>query len=209
MSAGGLLLLVAAGAGAFSGPAPTGDRLGLRRFVTPEVAGATRISEQFVMNRAGLQAIAVRAAAVGRVDGEISVELWQVRTHTASIVRRGVLRASDLVASDAYQFTFPPLSNSKDTMYRLVLASSSERPSHGVAFWATKGDRLHGATLMYGTIPRWADLAFRTDTVPPPPLRPAAVLALAVLGVSWGAFVLFLMSLHATCSSTAASSPVA
>lgn len=194
----GVLLLIAAGAGAFDGPAPTGDSLGLRRFLTPEVAGATQITEQFVMNRAGLRSIALRAAAVGRVDGDIRVDLWQVRGHDASLVRHGVLRARDLAERGVYRFEFAPLSDSRNATYRLVLASSSDHPSHGVAFWATRGDRLEDATLMYGTIDRWADLAFRTDTVPPPPMRPAAMLALAILAVSWVAFVQFLASLHAT-----------
>jgi hypothetical protein len=209
MIAGGLVLLVASVAGAFNGPAPTGDGVGVRRFLTPEVVGATRIGEEFVMNRAGLRSIAIRAAAVGPVDGDVLIELWHVRTHDALLVRHGLLKARDLVASGAYQFTFAPLPESKDVTYRLVLASSPTHPSRGVAFWATKGDRLQNATLVYGTVRRWADLAFRTDTVPPPPLRPAAVLAVLMLAASWVAFVLFLSALHSMCASPETSSEAA
>jgi hypothetical protein len=53
---------------------------------------------------------------------------------------------------------------SSDRQFELAIAPSPGASAHGVAFWATKGERLDDAVLLINGVERWADLAFRTRT---------------------------------------------
>jgi hypothetical protein len=147
-------------------PSAVGDRLGLRRFLTPEITGTTRVGQHFAMSNGGLSAIELRPAAVGEVAGVLRFTL----VNENRIVHTAELPAADFVRDERFTFVFPPQPDSRGRDYELYIDSSPEQPATGVALWATRGDRVPGAWLIINSASRWASLAFQTHTPNSTPL---------------------------------------
>lgn len=178
-------------------PASAGDGLGIRRFLSPEVTAATRVGQRFRMTERNFSSIALRAAAVGPLEGRYRLSLIDVQT--GRVVRHADAEAADLVATGAYTFRFQPLAFSEDLLFDFELAPLPGRPGRGVALWATKGERLsEGALLINGT-PRWGSLAFEASTSADSPIvalfsgrqpgRPPRWIALLGLCGAWVALL--------------------
>src|SRR6266849_8882983 len=86
-AAAGLFLVLAATTGVGYMFSDTGDRLGIRRFVTPEITPAWRIAERFRMNTDGLRAITIRPAVVGAPEGRVRFELRSVTPEATWVFR--------------------------------------------------------------------------------------------------------------------------
>lgn len=155
-------------------PGHAGDSLGVRRFLTPEVGRDWRIAQAFRMNAPRLEAIELRASAVGPVSGSLQLRLHD---ESGTVERVAHVRAADLVRGDSYMFGFAPIEESDGRWLRLEVLPSPDAPGRGVALWATKGERLEPpAGLLINDTPRWASLAFQTH-VPPVSLLRALVTA--------------------------------
>lgn len=143
-------------------PHKTGDRLGLRRFVTPEVSSEWRVGQRFRMNAPELNGISIRAVAVGSVSGRFRLT---VRDRDARDVERsGYVSAEALVRDDHFTFMFEPIEDSTDHEYQFDIVPAPDMPGRGVALRATKGPRPEGFALRINNAPRWASLAFQTHT---------------------------------------------
>jgi len=118
----------------------TGDDLGIRRFVTPDVTRDWRVSERFRMNTDGLAAITVRPVAAAAPAGRLRFELRSLTPSATRVARRAEVAASELAGVDAYRFAFAPIADSRDAAYQLDITSSSDAPSRGIAFAATRGE---------------------------------------------------------------------
>ena len=143
-------------------PSTTGDRLGLRRFRTPVVAGDVRVAEQFVMRERSLTGVEIRPAVVGPVSGALRVILTDQTS--GMVVRAADIPAADFARDRSYVFAVDRVEDSRGHWFELAIVSSPEQPAGGVAFWATRGDRLGNATLLINGVERWADLAFQSHT---------------------------------------------
>jgi hypothetical protein len=180
-------------AGLWYPPSTTGDALGIRRFRTPEIAGNLRIAQQFVMHEQLLTGVEIRPAAVGPISGALRLTLTDVTT--GQRLRSSDVLAGDLVREDRFMFSVDEVDASKGHRFELGIASSSEHPATGIAFWATKGERLEDAVLLINGKERWADLAFRTRAArssvaetlmyAPSERTPAHVVAVAALMAVW------------------------
>jgi hypothetical protein len=149
-------------------PRTAGDSLGVRRFLTPEVGTKFRLTQLFVMDDPDLSGIELRAAAVGPVRGHLMFTLRDVDTGIE--VSAGV-PAADVVRDASYLFAFPPIELSSGHEFRLDVVSPPGDAGSGVAFWATKGERLDYGGLSINGTPRWASLAFQTHTPAVAPVR--------------------------------------
>ncbi len=167
----------------------TGDRLGVRRFSTPAIAPGWQVSERFQMNTAGLRAITIRPALVGKPTGRVRFELRSV-TPYASAVRVAEVAAAEMARDDTYRFEFAPIADSREVAYQLDVLSSPEAPSAGVALWATRGERLADGVLLINDVERWGELAFETDATGRAWADAKAWLVLGVLAIAWVALVL-------------------
>jgi hypothetical protein len=143
-------------------PPTTGDRLGLRRFRTPIVAGGARVAEQFVMRERNLTGVEIRPAVMGPVSGALRVTLTDLTS--GKLVRVADIPAADLVRDRSFVFAVGRIADSRGHWFELAIASSPEQPAGGIAFWATRGDRLDNAMLLINGVERWADLAFQSHT---------------------------------------------
>jgi hypothetical protein len=170
----------------------TGDGLGIRRFVTPEIAPGWRVGERFKMDTGGLRAITIRPAVVGSPEGRVRLELRSVTPYAARVFRSAELPAAEFARANTYQFEFAAIPDSRDVIYQLDILSSPEAPSRGVALRATKGERLANGVLLINGVERWADLAFETDATQWRAATVKALASLAMLAVTWMAFALLL-----------------
>jgi hypothetical protein len=180
--------------GLFVPARPVGDGPGFRRFLTSEVTGNVRITQNFRMNARNLTGVEVYAAAVGPVEGSLHLEVADL-TAGPGIVRSADVPAADVVRSGSYLFEFEPIERSRDHRFRLDITSSPASPARGVALWATKGPRLPESNLYINDVRRWADLAFQTHAPTPGRFqalletsdasRPPLWLGLAGLIVMW------------------------
>ena len=157
-----LLLGVALVWGLWYVPATTGDALGVRRFRTPEIAGSTRIAQQFVMRERMLTGIEVRPSVVGDVAGSLHFTVTDLTTE--QVIQSVDVSARDVVKDDRFNMWFGRIDDSRGHWFELSVTSSSAVPARGVAFWATRGERLDNAMLLINGAERWADLAFRART---------------------------------------------
>jgi hypothetical protein len=140
----------------------------VRRFLTPEVGGAFRVAQLFLMDDLDLSGVEIRAAAVGPVSGSLLFTLRDIDTgHEV----RAHVAAADLVRAESYVFWFPPIQLSSGHEFRLDVGPSPGTSRSGVAFWATKGARLDYGGLFINDTPRWASLAFQTRTPAVAPIR--------------------------------------
>jgi hypothetical protein len=139
-----------------------GDSLGVRRFLTPEITGSTRVGQSFTMTSSGLHAIAIHPDVVGSLRGKVRVELSAFKDGRAMLIRSAEVDVRDLVADDAFLFRFDPVTDPGYARYILEVSPSAGAASGGIALWATKGERLSKATLSFNGIKRWGDLAFQT-----------------------------------------------
>ena len=116
------------------------DGLGLRRFVTPPLSPDLRLAQTFTMTTDGLRAIVVVPVAVDRpVTGRVRLELYDVNDDGRAVRVRGAeAPAGEPIQRGTYRFTFDPILNSRDHMYRMDLVADM---AGGIAFWATKGER--------------------------------------------------------------------
>ena|SRR5688572_26391001 len=143
-------------------PSTTGDELGIRRFRTPEITGEMRIAQQFVMRERMLTGVEIRPSVVGDVGGTLR---FTVTDQTSEQVIQSVnVSARDVVKDDWFPLTIGRIDDSNGHWFELAIASAPEDPARGVAFWATRGDRLPNAMLLINGAERWADLTFRTRT---------------------------------------------
>jgi hypothetical protein len=170
----------------------TRERLGIRRFLTPEITSDWRVSELFRMNTGGLRAITIRPAAVGKPEGRVRLELRSMTPHAARVFRSAELPAAELVRADTYRFEFAPIPDSRAVLYQLDILSSPDAPSRGVALRATRGERIPNGVLLINGVERWADLAFETDATRGRAATVKALASVAVLGIAWMAFALLL-----------------
>ena len=169
------------------------DRLGLRRFSTPEVTPKVQVGQRFRMDANGLNGFEFRARAVAPVGGRFQLTLRALGA--PSVERRGLVRAEELVRSSSYVFRFAPLDNSADRLFEFRVASLPTDPGRGVALLATRGDRVADGGALFNDALRWASLAFETHTTaetplwallhPPDPDRPPRWLALVSLLIGW------------------------
>lgn len=157
-----LLLGLALVWGFWYSPSTTGDGPGLRRFRTPEISGTTRIAQQFVMRERMLTGIDVRPSVVGEVGG--SLQFMVTDQTDERLIQLVNIPARDVVKQTWFPLTIGRIDDSSGHWFELAVASAPEDPARGVAFWATRGDRLDNAMLFINGAERWADLAFRTHT---------------------------------------------
>jgi hypothetical protein len=175
-----------------------GDRVGVRRFLTPEI-GRAIVGQRFAMTRPGLDAIELRPVAVGEPRGAIEVVLRVADTE--GIARRGSVAAAALARGERYRWQFTPLTDSAGRRYDLELTAPGG-PS-GIALWATRGERLEDAALTLNGRERWADLAFQAHASDgqvatwPDFGRPNVLFSLALLGISWYVLTTLLRRLSA------------
>jgi hypothetical protein len=170
----------------------TGDALGIRRFRTPEIAGGTRIAQQFFMRENMLTGIEVRPSVVGEVTGALHFTLTDLTTE--KVVQSVEVTARDVVRADRFGLWIGRIDDSKEHWYELAIASSNNVPARGVAFWATRGERLDNATLLINGVERWADLSFRATTsatsmiggLRQPAGRTRRLIVIAALIAVWG-----------------------
>jgi hypothetical protein len=120
------------------------------------------------MDDPNLDGIELRAAAVGDVRGALMFTLRDVDTGV-EVSRQ--IPANDLVRDDSYVFEFPPVALSAGHEFRLDIVPSPDDAGSGVAFWATKGERLEYGGLSINGTARWASLAFQTHTPAVAPAR--------------------------------------
>lgn len=170
----------------------SGERLGVRRMVTPELSPEWRVSERFRMNTNGLSAITVRPVAVGSPAGRIRLELRSLTAYAAPVSRTVEVPVASLVRSSSYRFSFAPIADSRGVAYQLDISSSPGAPSRGVAFRATRGEGLRNAALLINDRERWADLAFQTESTQGTLATVKAATVLTLLCGAWVAFVLLL-----------------
>ena len=174
-------------------PSKTGEGLGLRRFRTVDVSGDYWIAQRFRMNAPDLTGVEIRPVAVGPVSGRYRLT---IRDRDARNVERSTdVAAADLVRESRYRFRFEPIADSVDHEYQLEIAPAADDPGRGVALWANKGARVEGSALRINNAPRWASLAYQTETptmsplrsllAPGDPERPPRWLALVGLLGSW------------------------
>ena len=181
------------GAGLLFGRTPTGDALGVRSFLTPQASSDWMLAQRFRMNANGLSAIEVRATAHGPVGGRYVLTLHDL--DAPEVVRTEVIAATDLISTESYVFRFPRIEDSGRHLFHFEIAPVAADPGRGVAFWATKGERLDEGGLIINDQPRWASLAFHTHTstvsllrtllMADDPQRPPQWLALVGLFGSW------------------------
>ncbi len=189
-------------------PLTTGDELGVRRFQTLEVGAAYRIAQRFRMNADGLTAIEIRPSVIAPVHGRFRLLL---RDRDFPNERVADVTAEELGAGDTYLFSFAPIPDSRGHEFQLEITPVPSDPGRGVAFWATKGNRLDEGGLLINERPRWASLAFQTLTTTSPPIRalmrrpdsdrPPQWLALVGLLGSWVALG-FVLTVSARSAST-------
>lgn len=158
------------------------DQLGIRRFVSPEIAPGMTVSQIFEMTGNGLQGVRLSPTAVGQVSGNVRLELHDLTGHGDTLIRSATVPAASLVRSPTYLFEFPPIGDSKDRPYRLDVVSEDASGPHGVALQATRGAGYGGGAMVINDIGRWADLAFEVDAPAPSGLR-----ALVGAGAGWRA----------------------
>ncbi len=174
-------------------PEKTGQGLGLRRFLTVEVSREYPIAQRFRMNAPDLTGIEIRPAAVGPVRGRFRLVL---RDRDGRDVERSIeVAAADLVREGRYQSTFAPIGESAGHEFQFEMLVSPSDPGRGVALWASKGGRPEGSALRINNAPRWASLAFQTETPAVSllrrlvnggdPSRPPRWLALVGFAASW------------------------
>ena len=187
-----LFVVVAALAGVGQTLGETGDRLGIRRFVAPEIVPEWRVAQRFKMKTGGLRAVTIQPAVVGSPEGRVRLELRSMTPHAARVFRSAEVSAAELARTDTYRFEFAPIPDSRDVFYQLAVVSSPDAPSRGVALRATRGERLAGGALFINDVERWADLAFETDATQGRIAIIKVLASLAVLGVAWMAFALLL-----------------
>jgi hypothetical protein len=202
---GGWLAIGALLAASLSVAIPTRirDGLGLRRFVTPEIAGCvmrddglfcTFASQSFVMNADGLHAVEFMPVAVGRrVEGHVRLAL--VDLAELRVIRSAEVRVADVLRDDVYRFEFAPVADSRDGRYRFDINALID--TRGIAARATRGDRYRDGALLWNDRTRWADLAFEADAGSrpawralwsyrkAPDARPGGSTALLALVVYW------------------------
>lgn len=146
-----------------------GDDLGMRGFITPPLGPDAAISQTFMMTADAFRSVEVFPAAVaGRPAGDVWFELSELydvgdesrvtRVHSAQVP------VCELLQAPTFTFAFPPIDDSRNRLYRLDLTGPA---SHGIAFWATKGDRYEGGTMEFNGNARWADIVFHTDASVP------------------------------------------
>jgi hypothetical protein len=157
-----LLLGVALAWGLWYAPPTTGDALGIRRFRTPEITGNTRIAQQFVMHERMLTGVEVRPSVVGEVAGSLHFTFTDLTTE--QVIQSMDVSVRDVVKDDWFGIWIGRIDDSREHWFELAIASSSDAPARGVAFWATRGERLDNAMLLINGAERWADLAFRART---------------------------------------------
>src|SRR5688572_13811200 len=145
----------------------TGDPLGIRRILTPEVGGRWHIGQRFRMSAQRLNGIELRAVPLGEVTGRYRLTL-RALTDAPTIVRSADVAAADLVADDSYVFNFPEVEFSADVRFEFEMAASPDNPGRGVALRATRGEPSPDGGLLINGTPRWASLAFQTHTVSRP-----------------------------------------
>ena len=137
------------------------DDPGWRRFQTPEVSGAARLSQTFTMTANDFHAIEfLPISTEGTPTGDVSLELYDAPS--ARLVRRAFVRVTDLVRAPSYRFAFAPIPDSQGKQYRLDVVAAELSPPRGLALLATKGARYSGGAMLINETERWADLAFRT-----------------------------------------------
>ena len=187
-----VFLVVAAGAGLGRTLFNTGDSLGIRRVATPEITPDWHVSERFRMNTDGLRAITIRPIAVGAPEGRIRFELRSLTPYAAPVYRSADVPASALARADAYRFAFTPIADSRDAAYQLDIRSSADAPSRGIAFRATRGERLRDGALLINDRERWAELTFRTESTYGTVATVKAITALTLMCGAWIAFVFLL-----------------
>ena len=176
----------------FASSSTTGDALGIRRFLTPDLGGRWRVAQRFTMNADEFSAIEIRAQAIGPVSGRF---LLTLRDRTVPNERRTEIAAADFVGDDRYVFSFDPIHASQGHAFELDIAPVTTDPGRGVALRATKGNRLEDGGLVLENQERWASLAFQTYTPAGTlfrsltqavdPERPPRWLTLVGLLVSW------------------------
>jgi hypothetical protein len=196
-----LLLGVVTGIALLTPPRSVGNAVGLRRFLTPEVRLDARIAQQFRMDARNLVGIRIRAVAIGPVGGNFRLTLRD--QDDQSITRSADVPAAALVREEEYLFAFEPIRDSVDRMYEFDIAPSAAAPGRGIALVATKGERLDEGGLRINDRPRWASLAFQTQTsgrslfrglMTSEPGRPPRWLALVGLVGAWLCLGLLLRS---------------
>jgi hypothetical protein len=157
-----LLLGAALALGLWYSPPTTGDALGIRRFRTPEIAGSLRIAQQFVMRERMLTGVEVRPGVVGDVAGALRFTFTDLTTE--QVIQAVDVSARDVVKDDRFSLWIGRIDDSQGHWFELAISSSTAAPARGVAFWATRGERLDNAMLLINGAERWADLAFRATT---------------------------------------------
>ncbi|MGE0444254.1 MAG: hypothetical protein AB7P99_03435 [Vicinamibacterales bacterium] len=149
-------------------PPPTGDRLGLRRFVTPEITGCdpdkrfgcTFASQSFVMNADGLRAVEFMPVAVAASPrGRLTLRL--VDLAALQVIRSQEVAAAELAAAGVFRFAFEPVADSRDGRYRFDIVATDD--ARGIAVRATRGEGYAAGSMLWNDRPRWADLAFNAD----------------------------------------------
>jgi hypothetical protein len=138
-----------------------GDTLGLRRFLTPPLDGRWGVAQRFRMDARELSAVEIRASAVGPIGGRFRLTLYDREFPNE---RSAEVSAADLVREERYVFRFDPIQDSRGHEFHFDISPAPADPGHGVALWATKGDRLDRGGLLISGKPRWASLAFQTHT---------------------------------------------
>jgi hypothetical protein len=154
----GLLLAAAV----FGPPQHVGERLGLRRHLTPQVSDEWRIGQRFRMDAPMLNGVEIRAAAVGPVSGRVRLALQD--RDAREVQRSAEVAAAELVREGSYVFRFEPIAKSADHEYQFEIAPAADDPGRGVALWATKGPREEYSALRINNERRWGSLAFQTYT---------------------------------------------
>ena len=203
------------GVGLLLGKLPTGDALGMRRFLTPQASTEWILAQRFRMNTKGLSAIEIRAAAHGPVGGRYLLTLRDL--DAPSVMRTEEIAATDLIRNESYAFRFPGIEDSARHLFQFEIAPVRAAPGHGVALWATKGERLDEGGLLINGQPRWASLAFQTHTSTVSllrallsardPHRPPQWLALVGLSGVWIALRFVLKGVNAACDAPTGGAP--
>ena len=184
---------------------PSDDVGWLRRFPSPEIVPGIRLSQTFEMTTDGLRAVEVWPIVVGRVSGEILMELLDVTGNDDRLIRISSVRAADVAGADPYRFEFTPVPDSEDRVYQLDVTASGANPAAGIAVWATKGERYAGGSMLVNGVPRWADMAFKAHAPAPSGLQLLTAgaagsglsrghVVLAAIAASWIALGVFLRS---------------
>jgi hypothetical protein len=146
-----------------------GDDLGLRGFVTPTLGPDATVAQTFVMTADGFRGIELFPTALDSDrSGEVRFELYELYgvgdEYRETVTRSSEVPVRDLLRAPSYTFSFAPIAQSRNRMYRLQVDAPD---AASIAFWATKGERYEGGTLEFNGLARWADLAFGTDAAVP------------------------------------------